>query len=493
MNKSTWITLGVLAVLVAILVSRQEDKQERGIKRMSLATVDTALIDSMEVKGKNPVILKRKGDLWVLASGREADQSAAERALKTLASLSSSHQLASGMGEEVAKRWGLDEAEGSFVVMKAGGNTVAEFGIGKAQAGRVAVAFEGGIYSVKGVFPGVYDKPASSWLETRVFKTEVKKVSRVEVHLKDAPAFAMVAKKGSSGVFVLDKGASVPEGFRWDEKMARSLVGTLSGLRVRGYVEEDPGADVTGIAPEGDRLVMEYTLEGSDAVKRETLVVGKAGEDDAAYARLVERDDLMTIPAYAAGSFRKGVLEYRALNLMNFDPSLVKQLSVLEGKKRLHFEKPEGEWVLIDSSEKASEGFELDSARVDRRVEMVAVAQAAAVASVQNRRKARFLKLSPLVSATYEDGREFTLEFGGELTRDGKPGFVVQGTVDRLLYWVPESFRTALMAGLESFKREPEPEVPAGGQRMDPEALSKLPPEVRQQIMEQLRARQAAQ
>ena len=297
MNKSTWITLGVLAVLVAIWVSRQGDKQERGIKRMSLATVDTALIDSIEVKGKNPVSLQRKGDLWVLASSREADQSAVKRALKTLASLSSSHQLASHMGEEVAKRWGLDEAEGSFVVMKAGGTSVAEFGVGKAQAGRVPVAFEGGIYSVKGVFPGVYDKPASSWLETRLFKTEVKKVSRV----------------------------------RWDEKMARSLVGTLSGLRVRGYVEEDPGADVTGIAPEGDRLVMEYTLEGSDAVKRETLVVGKAGEDDAAYARLVERDDLMTIPAYAAGSFRKGVLEYRALNLMNFDPSLVKQLSVLEG------------------------------------------------------------------------------------------------------------------------------------------------------------------
>ena len=503
MNKSTWITLGVLAVLVAVLVSRQEDKQERGIKRMSLTAVDTAGVDSMEVKGKNPVHLKRKGYLWVLASGREADQSAAARALTTLASLESSHQLASGMGEEVAKRWGLDEAEGTFVVMKAGGTTVAEFGIGKAQAGRVPVAFEGGIYSVKGVFPGVYDKPASSWLETRLFKTEVKKVSRVEVHLKDAPVFAMVAKKGSSGVFVLEKGASVPEGFRWDEKMARSLVGTLSGLRVRGYVEEDPGADVTGIAPEGDRLVMEYTLEGSDAVKRETLVVGKVGEDDAAYARLVERDDLMTIPAYAAGSFRKGVLEYRALNLMNFDPSLVRQLSVLEGKKRLHFEKPEGkpldfekpegDWLLIDSSEKASEGFELDSARVDRRVEMVAVAQAAAVASVQNRRKARFVKLSPLVSATYEDGREFTLEFGGELTRDGKPGFVVQGTVDPLLYWVPESFRTALMGGLESFKREPEPEVPAGGQRLDPEALSKLPPEVRQQIMEQLRARQAAQ
>ena len=79
------------------------------------------------------------------------------------------------------------------------------------------------------------------------------------------------------------------------------------------------------------------------------------------------------------------------------------------------------------------------------------------------------------------------------MAREGQAGFVVQGTVDPLLYWVPESFRTALMAGLESFKREPEPEVPAGGQRLDPAALSKLPPEVRQQIMEQLRARQAAQ
>ena len=47
MNKSTWITLGVLAVLVAVLVSRQEDKQERGIKRMSLTAVDTAGVDSM--------------------------------------------------------------------------------------------------------------------------------------------------------------------------------------------------------------------------------------------------------------------------------------------------------------------------------------------------------------------------------------------------------------------------------------------------------------
>ena len=84
MKKGTIIAAAVFAALLVAAVMSTHRKPERGITRLSFATLDKSRIDRLEIAGPNPVELKKGAAVWTLANGHQADQAAVEAALDAL-------------------------------------------------------------------------------------------------------------------------------------------------------------------------------------------------------------------------------------------------------------------------------------------------------------------------------------------------------------------------------------------------------------------------
>jgi hypothetical protein len=94
-------------------------------------------------------------------------------------------------------------------------------------------------------------------------------------------------------------------------------------------------------------------------------------------------------------------------------------------------------------------------------------------------------KPSALVELTLEGGGSQSLRFGKEApAAEGAKELFVKGAVDSAVYTLPLGERSRLEAGVELFKKRPQP--PGGPMAGQMQGLESLPPELRRQIEAQL-------
>ena len=125
MNVKTVLAVVVLGCLVAIPLLKQNTKVEPDIGRISFRSIDFDSADSISVKGANPILLKKEKGVWVLPTGREVESNAVKRALDALKKVESTTQVASVIAPDILKKWGLDDQQGTAVVVTAGTNVLA--------------------------------------------------------------------------------------------------------------------------------------------------------------------------------------------------------------------------------------------------------------------------------------------------------------------------------------------------------------------------------
>ncbi len=523
MRKSTWIVLGAFLALLIGAIALVTQKHERGITRLSL-TVDKDQIDRLVITGKNPVELAREGEgeaaVWKLPNGRLADATSVRRLTEGLAKLESSDMVT----DEDAKFAELEVTEelGSKVTAYARGKQLTSIIVGKTTGVITNVRVGDQVFKVRGLTSSVVSKALSAWTERKLFTDKVDEVTRLEVKLAGQTPYALVKQDGA---WQVEDPALLPKGFRFDPEAARALVTGVVSARAKDFEDQDPGADKTGLddakadvftftvtpapapteaeAPKADDKAptagakAEGASKDPAAAKPEAVAAApaapvappvsrslrlgapKEGAKDV-YARADGRPDLFTLAEGTAKNLRKALLDLRDMKLVKLEKDKVQKLTIFDGKNTLVFEKKDGAWAVAKSTEPTPQGFELDPMAVDRR--LMAMANAKGTRLVTDKANAGLSSPSAKVTAALEGGATVTLAFGKDTKDDDKEVVYAQGNADGEAYFVTKWTRQNLTGGLASFKKQAE-----GGPQLDPQAMSGLPPEVRDQLMRQMK------
>jgi hypothetical protein len=487
MKKSTILALLVFAGLLAAVVVSLRQKPERGITRIGFASVDTAAIDRVEVAGPKPVTLIKKGEAWQLENGKAADADAVKRLLEAIPKVVSSTQVTRDSARFAELE--VDEQKGTRVKASAAGKVVAEFTVGKASGADANVRVGDAVYAVSGVNSYLFARDASAWYQLKLFNGTFDDAERVEVALQGGPAYALVKKESD---WAIDDAAVLPAGFRFDKNAARTLASSLFNARATTVLEADPGEAISGLGAGADVL----RFSGKKELKGELLLGAASGTK--VHARVGGQSDVILLADYTAKNLRKQAADLRELTLVQLDKDKVKQLSIVDGKMVLVFEKQGADWKIQRSSEKVADDFELDPMAVDRRLGAVANARATRIAPDVDKARAGLLKSTATITATLEDKSQVKLVFGDSFKDGDRDAVYAAGNIDDAIYVLTSYVRSNVLGGLDTFKKRAEAPGGMGGMgggmpNLSPEALGSLPPEVRDSLMKQMAQKQQEQ
>jgi hypothetical protein len=472
MNKSTLIAVVVFAALAAAAVATLREKPERGITRISFASVDPATVDRVVITGPNPVELKKDGESWTV-DGKRADATAVKTLLDTV-KLVESAEVVTRNRDRFAEL-AVDDEKGTRVQTFSAGKPNADFVVGGSAAGGSNVRVNDNVYLVKRAYKGAFARDKAQWLDRKLFADTINDATRVEVKVTGHAPYALV-KDGED--WKLEDASQLPPGFRFDRNAARSLASALVSAQAKDVLDSDPGDVTTGLGDGADMLV--FHLASGDP---RTLRIGAKKDDGSLYARASTRADLVTIPDHLAKSLRKPILELRDLSLMAFDAAAAKRLEIVKEKDRVVFAKDGDTWKLAESTQPAAADFTLDPMAITRRLSTVGSARAVADADTDAPAKTGLDKPSRKVNVTLADDRLVSLVFGNETKWENADAVYARGNADGKTYLVRPFARDNILGGLDTFAKREETSPLAN---IDPHALSNLPPEVRESLMKQL-------
>lgn len=475
MKKSTLIILVAFAALAALAYVRWSKPVERGITRLNLAKVDPKEVDKLSVTGQMPVEITRSGEVWTLADGREADQTAVARALEAAGKLQSSDLLV--RGSEHFAAYEVDDAKGAHVLIAKGGKPVSEFIVGKSVSSGTAVRVGDDVYAVKGVSAGLFAKPVTTWLERRLFAKQVGDATKLEVRLAGEAPYSLV-KEGDA--WKLD--GTLPEGFKLDAGVAASLVSQVVNMRAKDVLASGEG--VTAPGPE-DVFVVTWT-EGST-----TLHVPRAPADaDNLHALIEGKPRTFVVAEGTMVPLRKKMPDLRDASLMSFDGTKAVGLTVVDGANKTVFAKKGDAWTLASTTEKKPDGFTLDPQAVTRRVTQLAAAKGMRIAD--EAKDTGIAASKTKVTVKLEGGSEAMLSFGAAIKEDNRDLVYARGTTGHTVL-APTHIKTTLGGGLATFAQRAGADQNDALSKLDPATLQGLPPEVRAGLMKQIEQKRREQ
>ena len=475
MKKSTLVILAVFIVLAGLAFAFLRKPAERGITRLSLPKIEAKDVDTLTVSGPMATELKKSGDAWTLADGREADQSAVTRAIEAAAKLQSSDLLARGTEHYAA--YEVDDAKGSHVTFKKDGKSVSDFIVGKSVSGGTAVRVGDDIYAVKGVSAGLYAKPATAWLERKLFTQNVGDATKLEVRLAGDEPYALV-KENDAWTFE----GGVPSGFKLDSGVAASLVSQVVNLRAKDVLATTEA--VTAGAAE-DVFVVSWK-EGTS-----TLHVPRTPADaDNLHAVIDGKGRTFVLSEGTVSPVRKRKADLRDASLMSFDNAKVIGLAIADGANKTVFAKKKGVWELVSTTEKKPEGWALDPQAVERRVTQIANAKGMRI--VDDAKDSGLAASKTKVTVKLEGGKEETLVFGAQVKEDNRDVVYARGNTGNTVV-ATAYVRTNLAGGVSSFATRGASNDQDALSKLDPNALQGLPPEVRAGLMKQIEQKRREQ
>jgi hypothetical protein len=471
MNKTTLLAVAIFVALAAVAVTTMREKPERGITRISFTALEPARVDRVDIAGPNPIELRRIGDVWKVGD-KVADADAASGLLESVTRMQST-ELTSRKRERYADLQ-VDNGKGAHVQLFGKGQTLADFVVGGSAPGGVYVRVGDAVYVVRGVYPGTFSRARSTWLDRHIFSDKADDVTRVEIAMSGKPAWTLVKQDGQ---WKPEDATVLPAAQRFDPNAARSLAQALVAARALDVLDEDPGADKTGLGEAPDTL--RYTV--ADGVRE--LRLGGEAEGGTVYAKASTRGDLLTVGQSLARALRKQPPDLRDWTIMAFEPAGATRLSIASDGKKLAFEKVDAGWRIADASEAQPERFELDPAGVIRRLAGLAAVRAVAEAEPDAAISAGLKKPAAVATIAMADGKTVELAFGAETKHGDDTVVFARGNVDTHVYLVPTAVRDSVLGGLDTFAKRDDG---ASFANFDPKKLEGLPPEVREAVRKKI-------
>ena len=482
MRKFTWISVLMFIGLWVAATSVLTRKPERGISRISFASLDANTIDRIEIGGATSAVLKREETVWRLQNGRQADTSLVDSLLRSSAMLISSNMLTES--ESRFADYQVDAEKGTEITLSGVKTAPIKFVVGKTLDRGAAVRVGHQVFHVEPLYAGAFTKGANDWLDRRLFTNEVGDVTQVAVKLHGTPSFTIANQNGTWS-------PTQKVSFRFDHQAAHNLVMSLVSSRAGEIIEKDPGDKITHCDTQGDTLT--YTVKtgktanspqgGLAAAKdqeglstRTLLLCGNKDEQNI-YAKIVGLPDVYTLANGSAGNLRQGLAGLRDLNLVEpFETDAVTALTLQDGatKTVLRKDKDTKKWTL--EAKNTAADFEIDPAKVMERLQAIRYARANGVVTQVTAKKSGLSSSQVFATVKLPDNKYVMLRFGAPAPEFGDMIYV-QGNADNAIYYTYSNLRSRVLGSSDSLKSGT-----AGGPPMGTNTVSSLPPEVRRSL-----------
>jgi hypothetical protein len=192
------------------------------------------------------------------------------------------------------------------------------------------------------------------------------------------------------------------------------------------------------------------------------------------------------VASYQADQVRKKLLDLRDLSLVDFDPAKANRLTIHAGNNVTTVALANGAWTLTEPKA-TPPGFEFDPNQVMATLNGIKGSRATRVVDGVEPTAAGLSKPTLSIDVALTDGSAAHLALGAPIAGPPAGQVHAQGSIDKLVYAVPDAFRTRYERGIEMFRKVVRP--PSTGM---PQGLENLPPDVRRQIEAQLQQRQQA-
>lgn len=488
MKKVTLIVVGIFAVLLAVVLATREDRVSVGMRKLELPKVDPGQVSALELGGARKVRLEKEGEAWrVMDPAQPAQKYAAEasqvsRALEALGELRNLDFVTDRA--ETHAEYALDDAQGLTLQVTQGGTPAVSLVLGKAAKNGGTYVRKAGtneVFVARGGLDAVVRKDVKDWRERTMLSLKPEDITQLTLRSKEGEVLTLNAG-GKPGAWSVAEGTALPPGFRFDAEQADQVARQLASLRAEDFLEGEAAADTaTGLG--GAHDAVEAKLKDGKSV---TVHLGPPGPVVA--ARVEGNPQVFQLPAYSAEVLRKRLADLRDLHLFRFDPTKVTKLKLQSGTTVVQAARHGDQWQVIEPR-KLPEGFAFDSNQVEATLGWVNSLRAARVLE-GTRTDAQLGVGAPtaLIEVSLEGVRPQEVRLGKEAPAgpDGLKEVFARTTLDTLAYAVPEHVKARLGQGLQLFQKQ---EMPMGGPGQM-QGLDQLPPELRKQIEEQLRARQ---
>ncbi|MCE9672143.1 DUF4340 domain-containing protein [Myxococcus stipitatus] len=492
MKRGTLIALGVFAVLLGLVIATREPTVRVGVHKLEPPKLDAARVTSLKLTGPRSALLQKQGNDWFVSSPsapdvkHPADEALVKGALEALAEVRNPDFVTDRADRQA--EYEVDDAKGlKLEVVQEGGPKV-EWVLGKSSRNGGVYVREAGsqdIFAQRGRLDWSVRKDVNDWRRRQVLS--LKEEELTELVLRPASGEAVTLKAGATpGEWTLAEGTTTPAGFRFSAQAARQVARQLVGLRAQDFLDGDAAQDATtGLA--GAHDVVEARLKDGKQVVLHLGTQREAKEGPTTVPARVEGDpQVYLLPVHAASALRKRLVDLRDLGLFAFEPEKVSKVRLQAGGRSVTAVKEAGAWRITEPK-KLPEGFDFDPAQVDAQLGWLRGLQAASLLEERPTDAAAGLAApSALVELTVEGAPAATLRLGKELpdAATGGKTLYARGSVDGHTYAVAEGVKARLEQGLDLFKRRPPPNFAGGGLQ----GLESLPPEIRRQLEEQLRA-----
>ncbi|WP_342376871.1 DUF4340 domain-containing protein [Myxococcus stipitatus] len=484
MKRGTLIALGAFAVLLVLVFATHEPRVSVGVHKLEPVTLDPARVTALELSGARAAVLRKESGRWFVSAPEKpdvkhpADTALVAGALERLKEVRHP-DFVTDRAERHAELE-VDDAKGLKVKVVQEGGPAVEYVLGKASR-------NGGVYLRQpgrdDVFaqPGPLDwsvrKDLKDWRQRRVMDLAVEDVSKLVLHAKEGGRWTLEAGAGDGAWKLVD--GTTPEGFRFDGQAARRFVQQLASLHAQDFLDADAAkAAEARFSGAHDRVEVQLK-EGRKWVLQLDAEPGEA--DGTVAARVEGETQVYLLAAASAARLRPRLEEFRDLRLLDFEPGKVTRLLLQVGGQRVVAVKDGGAWKLTEPA-RLPEGFDFEPAQVDARLSWLRDLRGTRLIDGAVTEAASGLASpSTHVELTLEGAPPRRLWLGKAVpgAREGSPELYARGSVDGFTYAVSESVREQLAKGVELFKRRPPPSL---------QGLESLPPELRRQLEEQLRA-----
>lgn len=338
--RSVVVLAAVLAGLFAyIYFVTWKKPADEGLPKQDkvYASLEADKIEEVHVKAPaGETTIKKSGGSWQIVSPltAPADESKASGITTGLSSLTTTRVVEENPTD--LKEYGLAEPRIDIAFKQPGDQDYRHFFIGDKSPTGELFAKRGDEKRV--VLIGSYQEPSFSLStfdlrDKTVVKFDRDKVDAVEV--SSDTNLMRFTKEGS------DWKITTPRSMRADSSSVDGLLSRLQSLQLKSVEAENPSdADLKKYGLDKPQASLHLNAGSS----RASLIVGKATDADgsAVYARDLSRQAVMTIENQLVDDLKKGVDQYREMNLFEFRPYNATRLEIVRDGQTVVFEKVKG-------------------------------------------------------------------------------------------------------------------------------------------------------
>jgi hypothetical protein len=261
---ATLVLLVLVGTTVALRTSREREDNQPPKVVITLPKIDKDKIDELELSAADhpKIHLVKKGDDWRMVEpvDAKADEDAVKNAVNKLGELEVTG-VAATKAENHAKLE-VDDAKGTHVIAKSGGQVLLDAYVGTYQSGNSMLRLNGqnDVATVKGSIRYLFTKQPRDWRDRSITKIDVKDVQELAFDNKNGH-FAF-KRKGDDWEQVLQKKEKPIEPL--DLSKIKGLASTAATLNASDFADPSVTDEKAGLGASAAVVTLHATGEGGD-------------------------------------------------------------------------------------------------------------------------------------------------------------------------------------------------------------------------------------